>query len=400
MAFEEVVNGRSYSGIPGAAAGNTSTTTLSEDGDNKRGAQVTCYKLPFAPAKFSGTPAEWLNVTNLRASGFSGVNMNGQTLGLPAQPFYSILSWLKYATFGGATTFKGKEAQLWTFSVAQPMSVRQELIADGDTPLRFTENITGTIPGVPGTNSHLYLRYEFQEWHPDGEIPGVWDDFNATDYTNPSACSDNQKKKKNNNDKEETAAAVKNTTMYIFHPANNFNISGQDLGDALGDTLFTCVDVMSNRSTGTDHNYSWITSWNVEHATQVGQYQNCNGYDPASCLGNNNHWVGHEAAMAMGYPTAGQCQDNPLVGEWWSLPVAGRCAASVAPDGSATGCSWQATRTKTIDGECLFKQHGYEAKCREDGRSPFKKAAAAFLAAFASDDVSKGGCPPIKNIVR
>merc|ERR1711907_789657 len=110
-----------------------------------------------------------------------------------------------------------------------------------------------------------------------------------------------------------------NTTMYIFHPADNFNISGQDLGDATGDTVFTCIDVMSNRSSGTDHNYSWISQWSVEHATRHGQYQNCNGYDPSVCIGANDRLVVHEAAMGMGYPIAGQCQANPLTGEWWSL---------------------------------------------------------------------------------
>ena len=59
-------------------------------------------------------------------------------------------------------------------------------------------------------------------------------------------------------------------------------------------------------------------------------------------------------------------------------------------------CSWKkAARLKTINSKCLFEQHGFADLCKSERRSPFAKASAAFLAAFASEDVTKGGCPAL-----
>ena len=41
--------------------------------------------------------------------------------------------------------------------------------------------------------------------------------------------------------------------MYIFHPENNFDIGGQDLGNAAGDTAFTCIDVLLGAPGSMDH---------------------------------------------------------------------------------------------------------------------------------------------------
>ena len=88
----------------------------------------------------------------------------------------------------------------------------------------------------------------------------------------------------------------------------------------------------------------------------------------------------------------GQCVRNPYVGEWFSLPEGGKCAAGTRPDGKA--CTWGARRVKTIDAQCMLK-HGYVAACGKDGRAPFAAAKTIFLDAFASDDPAKGGCPAL-----
>merc|ERR1740121_552998 len=75
-------------------------------------------------------------------------------------------------------------------------------------------------------------------------------------------------------------APVVTKPMYIFHPKNEFDIAGQDLGDDKGDTVFVCLDALTNFSSFTDHSYAWLTKWEIEMVPQYGQYQNCNGYNP------------------------------------------------------------------------------------------------------------------------
>ena len=49
----------------------------------------------------------------------------------------------------------------------------------------------------------------------------------------------------------------------------------QDVGDVAGDVLFTCLDVLSTdqQKAMMDHNYAWITQWEIEHVPRYGQYQ-------------------------------------------------------------------------------------------------------------------------------
>ena len=120
--------------------------------------------------------------------------------------------------------------------------------------------------------------------------------------------------------------------------------------------------------------------------------QNCNGYPP-TCFGANDVLVGHEAAQALGNHAGGQCQTNPLVGEWWSLPERGRCVGDDTPEKGS--CSWKATKKKTIDSTCLFDLLKFKEACKADGRAPFSSATNIFLSAFAKNDPAEGGCPPI-----
>ena len=170
----------------------------------------------------------------------------------------------------------------------------------------------------------------------------------------------------------------------------------QDVGDERGDVLFVCVDLLTRHASPTpsptDHGYQWLTYYALEHTPRWGQYQNCNGYPPL-CLGAEDFWVGHQAAYALGLPEAGQCGNNTPVGEWFSLPKGGQCAAKTQPDGST--CTWATTRVKTVDSACVFHKQAFLDACQSDGRAPFAKATAIFLAAFASDDPAEGGCPPL-----
>ena len=96
---------------------------------------------------------------------------------------------------------------------------------------------------------------------------------NHNSYTNPPVCPEGS----HQTDTTYIQRANTNTTMYIFHPNSSFNISGQDLGDIVGDTFFTCVDVLTNQSSMVDHSYAWISEWNVEYAGTYGQVRFADG---------------------------------------------------------------------------------------------------------------------------
>ena len=89
---------------------------------------------------------------------------------------------------------------------------------------------------------------------------------------------------------------------------------------------------------------------------------------------------------------AGQCDANPLVGEWWSLPAGGECAPGATPgDGS---CTWRATHVKTVASSCLFDaRRGFVDECKKQDRAPYTQPKKILQAAF--DDVKAGGCPAI-----
>ena len=117
-------------------------------------------------------------------------------------------------------------------------------------------------------------------------------------------------------------------------------------------------------------------STQVESNTTFGQYQNCNGYPP-KCAGSNNFLVGHSGAQNQGpVPNNGQCSSNPLVGEWYSLPVGGKCTGEARPhDGT---CTWRKHHIKTIDSKCLIEQHGFKEVCAKDARAPFSAVSRTF----------------------
>jgi len=224
----------------------------------------------------------------------------------------------------------------------------------------------------------------YSEWRADeSHLPDIWTAFNVDDFKHPKPCA-----------KPADPTPI-DTDFFIFHPRFNgtLNIAGQDVGDGTGDVFFVCVDVLTDQATAVDHHYQWISSYVLHHNPQMGQYQNCNGYDPPQCLGAENFLVGHEAAQGLGWPAGGQCESNPLTGEWWSLPIGGRCDGGNTPEGG--NCTWSATRKKTIDSKCLLDAHGFKEACAADGRAPFAQATKIFLTALAEDEMAKGGCPPL-----
>jgi hypothetical protein len=278
-------------------------------------------------------------------------------------------------------TIKGEKLNrwLWIYNSAASNVSYELLVMDAATPVQLDMNVSMDH----GPYQKMRLLHTFKNFYPNKTLPELWIGFNDTDYTHPMRCP------------EPTDRKPVTLPMYIFHPANEFDIAGQDLGDAVGDTVFVCVDALTNFSSFGDHNYAWLTKWEVYFVPQWGQYQNCNGYNPAICMSDEHFLVGHEAAYYLGSKSATQrqCGTNPEVGEWYSLPPQGECKGEAQP-GDGT-CTWRKKRVKTIDGECLIHTGGFAETCKREKRAPFPEAMKMYLKAFESDDPKEGGCPPI-----
>ena len=170
--------------------------------------------------------------------------------------------------------------------------------------------------------------------------------------------------------------------VYLPPTPHEYDIAGQDLGDAVGDNVFVCQDLLGGKPKATDAGYQWLTQWTVELLPWFGQYANCNGYGPAQhCASADQYVVGRETPEYMNIAGRSallrQCgATDPNVGQWFSLPKAGECPPGVRPnfaDPSDGGCSWRkAERVKTIDGgKCLIEKHNYRSLCATDRRAPF-----------------------------
>lgn len=343
-----------------------------------RMATASTFKFGYVPAAFVGTPLEWMNITTYLTKSVFGLWLNGETLdgskAYPTNKFNPTFGWLSGAKDGGMRPHNGSSYQSWVLSMSFPVKASFLLLVDaGGVPVYNEANYS---IGVSYTMKTTFFEFRRNT----SLVPNVWEGFDEDEYRKPAPC------------KKPADPRPKNTTIYIFHPMHNFNISSQDTGDATGDVFFVCVDFLTGKPGGIDHHYEWLSSWTVTHNPQMGQYQNCNGYPP-KCIGANDYLVGHEAAQGLGQPAGGQCVDNPQTGEWWSLPEGGRCKGGATPAGGA--CTWSARREKTIDAKCLLDQLGFKQACARGKRAPFAEATKIFLGAFAADDPKHGGCPPL-----
>jgi len=347
-----------------------------EDTRAKRKATFSAAKFPWAPASFVGSEKEWMNFTTFFTSDYMGFLLNGQPLDASiygAAKFSATFGWLIGAHAGGMKPYNGSSFQSWRFDLGAD---HFELLADAHgVPVYSVTNVS-----APGLGNYTTI-VSFSGWRADAsQLPDVWVGYNETAFKEPEACP------------PPSDPTPVDTPIFIFHPKNNFDIAGQDVGDGTGDVFFVCVDVLTNKPSGVDHHYQWLTSWTVHHNPHLGQYQNCNGYPP-KCLGANDFLVGHEAAQGLGAPFGGMCETNGQTGEWWSLPVGGECKGGATPEGGT--CTWKATRQKTIDSKCLLDQLGFKEACKHGGRAPFEEATKIFYGAFAHDEPGQGGCPPL-----
>ena len=369
--------------LPGIGRGNT---TLSVDTPNKLFYSFLAKRIPNAPKEFLNTPYEWLNISYFRTRNASYVILENNKYSDPNDyTFYNPLGWVHSATFAGTRKdARGNVLHVWTASFK--WGTYELLITPSGTPVVLKTKMTMSMSQMPH-GSYETTQY-YHSFLPN-VVSHIWEEFNEDSFRVPPVCQPPGGKQPD---------PVKQT-IYVYHPKNEFNITRQDVADVRGDTYFVCSRLSTYSSdsgmfssTGNNQTYEWISEWELEWIPRFGQYQNCNGYPP-SCLGKENFWVGHEAPLGMGLQ-GGQCQRN-IVGEWFSLPLGGKCAENwkQAPDGKT--CSWkQVRRVKTIDVECL-RNLGFEKMCKAESRSPYLHAEKIFKRAFALSDPLSGGCPRV-----
>lgn len=346
------------------------------DSDERRMLTLSNEEFPFCAPEFVGTDGCWLNST-VYATDTQYLEVMGSKykMAQSAGGYYNFFNWLPLALDGGVVTWHGEEVRKWSIHV--PNVLMELLVREDGTPVNMIQNMTVPYYG------HIYQTLDFVDFVAGESLEQHWAIFDPADFQAPLLCN-----------APDPPVTVK-VSMYIFHPKNKFNISQQDLGDLVGDTVFVCGDMILNQTISGDHDYEWLTQWDIELFSRWGQYLNTNGYDPPTSIGENNFWVGRETADYQGGAPVQERQcgpSNPRTGMWYSLPEGGRCT-DTAPDGSV--CTWRATRVKTIDSSCLMGSQGFQAACIKDGRAPFTTAQSIFTGAFASEDQSAGGCPSI-----
>lgn len=282
--------------------------------------------------------------------------------------------WLAGASYEGKATVRNQLCDVWALRSEYYNST---VWAVGNTPVQLNQSYYGG--GLPGQGAQYSKSVmEFITITP-GAPPR--DAVSPPDscFTKPQPCD------------ADPAGRVQIVDHFIAHPRGVYNISNQDTADAMGDTAFTCADVLSGNTQ--NDGYAVVSRYNIAVDTRWGEYALCNGY-PGQCIGSETFYVGREASYGA-KPKGGQCDNNTDYGSWFSFPNAGRCESRADLD--AGKCTWYVVeRIKTVNLTCPFATHGMLEACKAaQGPEGLQKPFAIFQAAFASESTAEGGCPDI-----
>ena len=334
--------------------------------------------LPFVPKEWIGTPEEWSNTTQWSMSDGIYFSVNNQTRKVSqVEKFADPFSWLPFANLSGSETVDGKLTDVWASDVPNVGHFRYYVSHDG-IPVRHFSNVS--YPKLPGQPPQYQATQMDFTTYKAGVSPQAFAGFNKSAALFPPACP------------VPSDLTPVTLDVFIFHPEHSNNISGQDVGDAVGDASFVCQDALTNNTK--NDNYSVVSMYTLEVYPQFGQYKMCNHYDPSICIGDEPILVGKEASMGLGV-FGGQCSYNDLAGTWYSLPPSGLCANNTRPT-SPDVCTWRIVKKiKTIDSKCLFNEHKMLQTCIQEVRLPYPKSTEIFVNAFKEVDPAKGGCPAL-----
>lgn len=281
---------------------------------------------------------------------------DGQCTNTSGRGFDSFFGWVRMATMVGHDRFDGRTCDLWNLTSSY---ANMSLCIDGDEPLYMAA--AGTMMFF----SHMQRSAD----------PNL--------LKTPDACMRPPKVCGN--------GSFITQTVYVAHPRDNYNISGQDVADLRGDAVFLCSDKMMWKLGG----YELFSAFELSVVQTYGQYTN---YPPPGGVGagGDGFHVGREAPAGIGRH-GGQCDDDrdwlAKLGQWLSLPPAGRCAN--ASELLGQDCSWRIERrVKTVEMACLFDQHHFLDQCNST-HPPFDDVGEILSKALLFDDIAHGGCPKV-----
>jgi len=325
---------------------------------------------------FNGTENR-LNITTILASNASFLEISGRCQPLPDKDkFAPMWGWLKYAKQLGNMTIDNRPCNLYGLEVPTQnltMSVCIDAVT-GRVPVSFNISMPSySADSIYGPDIHEGLTPSDKEMLkiPDrcSEKPPICDGGEASELD-----------------------------VFIFHPANQFDLDNENVADLRGDTAFICLDAISGH-TAADA-YQWVSRYTLQVWSGWGDYGECNRpspHEPGECISFEDFAVGREASFGF-KASAGQCSNNSDIGSWFSLPRDGMCqndtqVLGVEGDGH---CSWRVLeKVKTINGSCLLTDQGMLDSCISEATMPFVKTESVLLSAFTETDPSKGGCPDI-----
>lgn len=322
-------------------------------------------------------PTFWSNASTYLYSDSAKMNINQVCRDSYQEGVYfaDLFDWVNspLTKFVDTRSVYGVECDNWNMYVNATMNV--SLCANKNTPVEYTSLFHTT--GLPGQNVSVtytisYIFYNFTAAPPPPSV-----------FTLPPECMSSPVC---------PSQGVQFMQLVAAQPAYNisrYDITNQDTADWLGDTFFTCLDVLGN-NTASDL-YTVISLFTVEVDTRWGQYALCNGYNPGQCWGSELYFVGREAAIGI-KEYGGQCLNNSDVGNWFSMPVGGRCNNTDQRVGK--DCSWRVfKRQRTVEIDCVFNQKGMLASCKS-GHPPFSSSQQIFYNAL-TQTVDQGGCPDV-----
>jgi len=303
--------------------------------------------------------------------------INDRCQSLDDGEFGDLFNWVNAAKYKGsmklAPMFDNRTVDVWELIVSD---FNLSLCTQQNTPVLL--NITSFHD-----SSHALVIYFSSQFQPGTPSPSL--------FVPPSNCFGPQPLC--------PGGQILELDAYIFHPAHMFDLNNENVADLFGDVVFICYDALENH-TDIDQ-FEWVTRWKIQMWSAWGQYAECNRPKPNQtgvCIGAEKFSVGREAPFGI-KEMCGQCTVNDDTGTWFSLPTGGECNSTtqpLGPDPSRGQCTWRILeRTKTIDGKCLLLTNHLLDTCVKEAFYPFTQSRQVLVNAFASSDLSKGGCPPI-----